>query len=122
MLHAACGARLPAEALLGCLVADKSLAEDFERYRTIDQEMRSAIDCAHPSASQAFIQAIFALKYSAKERINWRFGDGGVGLQQCVIERTDCLVIRELTATSWALEHIRLTKFRESALLIIAQK
>src|SRR5438128_715579 len=108
MLHATSRARFATKALLRGLIADKSLAQNFQRDRTIDQQMRRAIDGAHPAAAEAFIQTVFTFKRATYERIDGNVGDGGIGLQRGKVTRTDEHIVGKLPAASWALEHIDL--------------
>src|SRR6266571_2004975 len=108
MLHATGRARFATKTLLGCLIADKSLAQNFERDRTIDEQMRRAIDGAHAAAAEPFIQTVLTFKRATYERIDGNVGDGGIGLQRGKVTRTDEHIVGKLTAASWALKHIDL--------------
>lgn len=82
VLHAAGGARLASEALLCGLIADKSLAQDFQRHRSIDEQVGGPINCAHTAAAQKLIQAVFPFEYPTQKRIAWQIGNGCVSLQR----------------------------------------
>jgi hypothetical protein len=83
--------------------------------------MGSAIDGAHAATAQRFIQPVFTFEDPTQKWIDGNLSEGGVGLQWRVIKWTDRFIVRELPATSWALEHRWLSKFSERAAFIIAQ-
>jgi len=83
--------------------------------------MCGAIDSAHAASAEAFIQSILTVEDPTQKWIDGNISERGVGLQRRVIKWTDRFIVRELPATSWALEHRWLTKFSERAALIIAQ-
>jgi hypothetical protein len=83
--------------------------------------MCGAIDGSHAATAQTFIQPVFTVEDPTQKWIDGNISYRGVRLQRRVIKWTDCFIVRELPATSWALEHRWLTKFSERAAFIIAQ-
>jgi hypothetical protein len=108
MLHAASRAGFAAKALLRSLISDESLAENFQRDGPIDEQVRGAINRAHASTAQNFIQAILAFEGAANQRVDGNVSNRGVSLQGIVIVGTHEHIVGKLPAASWALKHIDL--------------
>jgi hypothetical protein len=69
MLHATGGPGLASKSLLRRLIAHKSLAQDLERDRAVNQQMRSAINGAHAAAAEPLVEAVFPFEHTALERV-----------------------------------------------------
>jgi hypothetical protein len=69
MLHAPGGSGLASKSLLRSLIAHKPLAQDLERDRAINQQMRSAINGAHAAAAEALVEAVFSFEHTALKRV-----------------------------------------------------
>src|SRR5437588_11135400 len=105
MMHAAGGARLALKSQLRGLVTDKTLAENLDSHRAFDEQMRGAINRSHPTAAEAFVQAILAVECLAYQRVKRNVGNRRICLKRGEIVRTDVYIIGKLPAASWALKH-----------------
>jgi hypothetical protein len=65
MLHASGRAGLAAKSLLRRLIADESLAEDFQSDGPIDKQVRCPINGAHAASAEPFIQPVLSVKDTA---------------------------------------------------------
>ena len=115
VLHASGRPRFTTKPLLGCLVADKSLAEDLQGHRAIDEQVRGPIDRAHPAAAEPIIQTVFAVEYATQKRIERHVCNRDVGLQRRVVAGAHEHIVRKLPTTSRALKHRQQMSYRESA-------
>src|SRR5436189_5766246 len=105
MLHASGGAGLSAKSLLRSLIAEESLAEDFQSYGPINKQVRRPINRAHPATAEPFIEPVFSVKDPAQKRIERDVSDSRIGLQRRMVTRTYEHIVRELPTTSRTLKH-----------------
>src|SRR5438034_10160707 len=103
MMHASGRTRFATKALLRGLVTHESLTQDFDCDRSIDQQMRGAIDSTHAASAESLVQTILAVEDSTNQRIDQNVGDRGIGLQRCEVVGTHVHVVRKLPATSGTL-------------------
>jgi VWFA-related protein len=117
MLHATGRARFATKSLLRSRVSNKPLTEDLNGDRSINQQVRRAIDCAHPAATQPFIEAVFLVKSPIEQWIDGKVGDRRVGLKRRLISRAHQHFVGKLPAASGTLEH-RNSRIGEACFII----
>jgi hypothetical protein len=91
--------------LLGSLVANESLAENFQRHGSVDEQVRRPIDGTHPTTAEPFVEPVLPIEHTTQKWIERNISNRGVGLQGSVVAGTDKHIVRKLPATSWALKH-----------------
>ena len=116
MLHASGRARFAMKTLLRRFVTQKSLAQNFDGNRSINQKVRRAIDRAHAAAAELLIQTVLTIEHVANHPIDRLFSDCHVRLQRREIRRAHVHVIRVSLAALWALEHKSFRRARSLSL------
>src|SRR6266513_898287 len=107
MLQASGSARFTTKPGASCFVFDKTLVEDFNRDRPIDQHVARAIDRAHTSGAESGLKAIFIVKGMPHQRINGdRLGESCVSLQWSLVLRTNFEVDRIVPSACRAMKHM----------------
>jgi hypothetical protein len=87
MLHATGRARFATKSQLRSIVADKSLTQNLDGDRPINQQVCRAINRTHPAAAQPFVEPVFLVKNAVQQWIDWNIGNRSVGLERRLVGR-----------------------------------
>jgi hypothetical protein len=105
MLHATSGPRFATKSLLRSFVANEPLTENFDGNRTINQQVRGAVDRSHSATTKPFIQPVLLIENAVQQWIGGNIGNRSVGLERRLIGRTHEYVIGKTATASGTLEH-----------------